>query len=75
MILEDVANERKQQMKSTIESQKENVQRMMNKIAEIDEQFAQAQAARVKRSAQVFVDKIFAIVEVAGYFSSGGQSS
>ena len=65
MILKEVADERKNQMKSTIESQKQNVQRMMNKIAELDEQCAkiQAQAARVKTNAQAFADKIFAMVE------------
>ena len=65
MILNEVADERKQQMKSSIESQKQSVQRKMNKIAELDEQCAkiQAQAARVKTNAQAFADKIFAIVE------------
>ena len=65
MILEDVANERKRQMRSAIESQKESVKQKMNKIAEIGEQCAkiQAQAARVKTNAQAFTDKIFALVE------------
>ena len=65
LILEDVANERKLQMSSGIESQKQNVQRKMNKLAELDEQCAkiQAQAASVKTDTQAFADKIFAIVE------------
>ena len=65
LILEDVANERKLQMRSGIESQKQNVQRKMNKLAELDEQCAkiQAQAASVKTDTQAFADKIFAIVE------------
>ena len=65
MILNEVANERKNQMKSTIESQKQSVQRKMNKVAKLDECCAkiQAQAARVKTNAQAFADKIFAIVE------------
>ena len=65
MILKEVADERKLQMKSAIESKKQNVKRKMNKIAELDEQCAkiQAQAARVKTNAQMFADKIFAMVE------------
>ena len=65
MILKEVAEERKLQMKSAIESKKQNVQRKMNKIAELDEQCAkiQAQAARVKTNAEMFADKIFAMVE------------
>ena len=65
MILEDVANEHKCQMKSAIESQKQNVQREMIRIAELDEQCVKitAQAARNKTSAQMFADKINAIVE------------
>ena len=67
MILKKVADERKLQMKSAIKSQKQNVQGKMIKIAELDEQCAkiQAQAARVKTSAQMFADKIFAIVEAS----------
>ena len=65
MILKEVADERKLQMRSAIESKKQNVQRKMNKIAELDEQRAkiQAQAARVKTNAQMFADKINAMVE------------
>ena len=65
MILKEVADERKLQMKSAIESQKRNVQRKMINIAELEEQCAkiQAQAARVKTNAQMFADKIFAMVE------------
>ena len=65
MILKEVADERKLQMKSAIESRKQNVQRKMIKIAELDEQCTkiQAQAVRVKTNAQTFVDKIFATVE------------
>ena len=65
MILKEVADERKLQMKSAIESKKQNVKRKMNKIAELNEQCAkiQAQAVRVKTNAQMFVDKIFAMVE------------
>ena len=66
MILKEVADKRKLQMKSAIESRKQNVQRKMIKIAELDEQCAkiQAQAARVKTNAQMFADKIIAMVEV-----------
>ena len=65
MILKEVADERKLQMKSAIESKKQNVKRKMNKIVELDGQCAkiQAQAARVKTNAQMFADKIFAMVE------------
>ena len=44
MILKEVADERKQQIKSSIESQKQSMQRKMNKIAELDEQCAKIQA-------------------------------
>ena len=65
MILKEVADERTEQMKSTIESQKQNMQRKLKKITELDEQCdkIQAQAARVKTDAQAFADKIFAMVE------------
>ena len=65
MILEDVANERKLQMRSAIESQKQSLKQKMNKITERDEQCAKikAQAARVKTNTQAFTDKIFAVVE------------
>ena len=65
MILKEVAEGRKLQMKSAIESKKQNVKRKMNKIAELDEQCAkiQAQAVRVKTNAQMFAAKIFAMVE------------
>ena len=65
MILKEVADERKLQMKSAIESQKENVLRKMIKTAELDEQCAKikVQAVRVKTNAQMFADKINAIVE------------
>ena len=65
VILEEVANERKVQMKSVVDTQKENVQKKINEIVQLDEQCArvQAQAATVKANAKKLVENIIAIAE------------
>lgn len=65
VILEEVANERKAQMKSVVEIQKENMEKKISEIAQLDEQCArvQAQAGRVKANAKKLVENIIAIAE------------
>ena len=65
IILEEAANERKLQVKSVIESQKQKVQQKRNKITKLDETSAQIQerVATVKRDAQKFVDKMIGVIE------------
>jgi len=65
ILLEEAANERKAEAKSVIESRKEMVQQMRNKIFQIDQncETIQERVANVKRSVQQFTDNIFAVVE------------
>ena len=65
MLLEVVANERKLQVKSAIESQKQKVQHTRNKIAELDEIciHIEEQAAAVKGNVHRFCDHLMAVIE------------
>ena len=65
IILEEAANERKLQVKSVIESQKQKVQQKRNKITKLDETSTQIQEklATVKRDAQTFADKMIGVIE------------
>ena len=65
MPLEEAANERKLQVKSVMESQKQKVQQNRNKIAKLDKTSAQIQEklATVKRKAQKFADKMIGVIE------------
>ena len=65
IILEEAANERKLQVKSVIESQKQKVQQKRKKIARLDETSIQIQEklATVKRDAQKFADKVIGVIE------------
>ena len=61
MLLEKAANERKLQVKSAIESQREKLQMKKNEMTKIDENCAKIQehVANVKRSVEQFVETIF----------------
>ena len=61
MLLEKAANERKLQMKSAIESQREKLQMKKNEMTKIHENCAKIQehVANVKRSVEQFVETIF----------------
>ena len=65
MLLEEAANERKLQVRSVIELQKQKVQQNRNKIAKLDETSIQIQerVATVKRDAQKFADKMIGVIE------------
>ena len=65
ILLEEAANEKKLQVMSEIESRKAKVQRMRNKISQLDESFdrIQTQVAKVKRSAQQFAESMIAVIE------------
>ena len=65
IILEEAANERKLQVKSVIESQKQKVQQKRNKITKLGETSTQIQEklATVKRDAQTFADKMIGVIE------------
>ena len=65
MLLEEAANERKLQVKSVIESQKQKVQQKKKKITKLDETSTQIQEklAIVKRDAQKFADKMIGVIE------------
>ena len=65
ILLEEAANEKKLQVMSEIESRKEKVQRMRNKISQLDESCdkIQTQVAKVKRSAQQFAESMIAVIE------------
>ena len=65
IILEEAANERKLQVKSVIESQKQKVQQNKKKITKLDETSAQIQEklATVKRDAQKFADEMIGVIE------------
>ena len=63
--LEQALNERKLQVKSVIESRKENVQKQKNKIAEIDKTCFQIKenSTIVKEKAQKFVEALMCVIE------------
>ena len=65
MLLEEAANERKLQVKSVIESQKQKVKKKRKKITKFDETSTQIQerVATVKRKAQKFADKMIGVIE------------
>ena len=65
MLLEEAANERKLQVKSAIESQKEKVKIRKNKITKLDENCVKIQehAARLKRRVEQFVGIIFQVID------------
>ena len=63
--LEEAANERKLQVKSAIELQKQRAQKMRNKIAKLDENYIhiEEQAATVKRDVHRFTAHLMAVIE------------
>ena len=63
--LEEAADERKLQVKSVLESQKQKAQLQRNKIAMLDESCIriQEQAATVKRDAEKFVEMMTTLIE------------
>ena len=65
VLLEEAANEKKLQVMSAIESRKAKVQKMRNKISKIDEDChnIEAKVAKVKSSAQQFVESMIAVIE------------
>ena len=65
IILEEAANERKLQVKSVIESQKQKVQQKRNEIAKLDETSMQIQEklSTVKQEAQKFADEMIGVIE------------
>ena len=65
VFLEEAANERKLQVKSAIESQKEKLQRKKNEISKLDENCVKIQehAAGVKRRVEQFVEIIFQVMD------------
>ncbi|XP_078352834.1 E3 ubiquitin-protein ligase TRIM45-like [Oculina patagonica] len=65
IILEDAANERKMQVASVLESQKQNVQQKRKTIAKLDETCTQIQerVATVKRDAEKFAKKMIGVIE------------
>jgi len=65
IILEEAADERKLQVKSVIESQKQKAQLQRNKIAKLDESCIriQEQAATVKRHAEKFAEMMTTLIE------------
>ena len=65
MLLEEAANERKLQVKSAIEFQKEKLQRKKNEITKLDENCVKIQehAAGVKRRVEQFVQTIFQVMD------------
>ena len=65
ILLEEAANERKLQIKTVIDSQKEKVQEKRRKITKLDEtcNYIEAQAATVKRNVHGFVENLMAVIE------------
>ena len=65
MLLEEAANERKLQVKSAIESQKEKVKMKRNEITRLDENCVKIQehAASVKRRVKQFAVTIFQVID------------
>ncbi|XP_078360715.1 E3 ubiquitin-protein ligase TRIM71-like [Oculina patagonica] len=64
-LLEEAANERKLQINSMIELQKEKVQQKRNRIAKLDENCVQieAKAAAAKQNVNRFVENLTAVIE------------
>ena len=65
IILEEAANERKLQVKSVIESQRQKVQQNRNEIAKLDKASAQIEERvdTLKQDAQKFADKMIGVIE------------
>ena len=65
ILLDEAANERKMQVKSAIDSQKQKVIKKRKKIAKIQSNRVniQAQVESVKQNAQTFADKMIAVIE------------
>ena len=65
VIFEEAANDRKLQVKSVIESQKQKVQQKRNEIAKLEETSMQIQEklADVKQEAQKFADEMIGVIE------------
>ena len=65
ILLDEAANERKMQVKSAIDSQKQKVLKKRKKIAKIQSNRVkiQAQVESVKQNAQTFADKMIAVIE------------
>ena len=65
MLLEEAANERKLQVKSAIESQKEKLQMKKNEITKLDENCVKIQehAASVKRRVEQFARTMFQVID------------
>ena len=65
MFLEEAANERKLQVKSAIESQKEKLQKKKNEITKIDENCVkiQGEVASVIRSVEQFAETLFQVID------------
>ena len=65
ILLDEAANERKMQVKSAIDSQKQKVLKKRKKIAKIQSNRVkiQAQVESVKQNAQMFADKMIAVIE------------
>ena len=65
IILEEAANERKLQVKSVIETQKQKVQQKRNEIAKLDKASAQIEERvdTLKQDAQKFADKMIGVIE------------
>ena len=64
-LLEEVANERREVLKSSIETEKERLQTMKRKITSFDEKVhnIRENAAYVERGVQQFADKIKSVIE------------
>ena len=65
ILFEEAANEKSQEAKSVIESQKVKAHQMRNEIFQVDKKCTKIQdeIANVKRSAQQFVDNMMAVIE------------
>ena len=65
VFLEEAANERKLQVKSAIESQKEKLLMKKSEITKLDENCVKIQehAARVKRKVEQFVETLFQVID------------
>ena len=65
ILLEEAANERKFEVKTVVESQKEKAQDIRNKIAQVNVNYVKIQekVANVKRSVQQFADIMMAVIE------------
>ena len=65
VFLEEAANERKLQVKSAIESQKEKLKMKKNEITKLDKNCVEIQehAARVKKRVEQFMETIFQVID------------